>query len=133
MYFVSEDYTTLTAITDPREHGKFFAESNYVIRLKSPKHDFKILWIGAQTPIDRRARIRDAMAELTGGILTMDMTFTTIKKGHEDEGLLSFFPEGFCILDEARTSMDEWYGRVAQNGVMFRIQAPFGGGARAIE
>lgn len=56
-----------------------------------------------------------------------------VKKGHEDEALLAFFPEGFLILDEARVTMDEWYAKVNENGVMFRVQAPFGAGARAIE
>lgn len=31
VYFVESDWYTLTEITDPREHGKFFAESCYVI------------------------------------------------------------------------------------------------------
>ena len=56
-----------------------------------------------------------------------------VKKGHEDEAFLAFFPDGFAILDEARVSMDEWYGKLAANGALFRVQAPFGDGARAIE
>lgn len=35
VYFVEADFHTLTPITDPREHGKFFAESCYVIHLAS--------------------------------------------------------------------------------------------------
>ena len=61
------------------------------------------------------------------------MTRIRVKKGHEDEAFLAFFPNGFAILDEARISMDEWYAKVNANGVLFRVQAPFGGGARAIE
>lgn len=61
------------------------------------------------------------------------MTSIRVKKGHEDEGLLAFFPDGFTILDEARIPMDEWYAKIAANGIMFRVQAPFGAGARAIE
>jgi hypothetical protein len=38
VYFVEADFHTLTEITDPREHGKFFAESCYVIHLKSNTH-----------------------------------------------------------------------------------------------
>jgi len=70
---------------------------------------------------------------LTDGVLTSDMTRMRVKKGHEDEALLAFFPDGFLILDEARIPMDEWYAKVQENGVMFRVQAPFGAGARAIE
>jgi len=61
------------------------------------------------------------------------MTRIRVKKGHEDEALLAFFPEGFLILDEARVSMDDWYAKVNSTGTMFRVQAPFGAGARAIE
>lgn len=56
-----------------------------------------------------------------------------VKKGHEDEALLAFFPEGFVILDEARVPIEEWWAKTNTNGVMFRIQAPYDGGARAIE
>jgi hypothetical protein len=35
VYYVEADYRSLTEITDPREAGKFFAESCYVIYLKS--------------------------------------------------------------------------------------------------
>lgn len=77
--------------------------------------------------------MNDAMCVLTNNVLTFDMTFMRMKKGHEDEAFLSWFPEGFMILDEARIPIDDWNAKVAQNGVMFRIQAPFGAGARAIE
>ena len=46
VYFVEADCHTLTEITDPREHGKFFAESNYVIHIKSPNHQYFINWLG---------------------------------------------------------------------------------------
>lgn len=38
MYCVNPDWKTMTEITDAREHGKFFAESHYVIHLKSTSH-----------------------------------------------------------------------------------------------
>jgi hypothetical protein len=37
------------------------------------------------------------------------------------------------ILDEARVPMAEFDAKMADKGAMFRVQAPFGGGARAIE
>lgn len=61
------------------------------------------------------------MDALTGGVLTSNMTRMRVKKGHEDEGFLAFFPDGFAILDEARISMDEWYAKVASNGILFRV------------
>ena len=133
VFFVESDWTTLTEITDPREQGKFFAESCYVIQLKSPTTQFIITWVGPGGLDDELAKISDATVALTGGVLSTLETRTRVKKGHEDEGLLSFFPEGFTILDEARVPMDEWYAKIEANGAMFRVQAPFGEGARAIE
>lgn len=133
MYFVEADWHTLTEVTDPREHGKFFAESCYVIHLKSNTHQYFINWLGPRTLSENISKMATAQDGLTDGVLTSDMTRMRVKKGHEDEALLSFFPDGFLILDEARISMDEWYGKVNSNGVMFRVQAPFGAGARAIE
>lgn len=56
-----------------------------------------------------------------------------LRKGHEDEGFLQFFPNGFFILDETRVPMDQYKAKLEQNGAMFRVQAPGGKGARAIE
>lgn len=109
VYFVESDWTTLTEITDPNEEGKFFAESCYVISLISPKWKFFITWVGPGGLDDELAKISEAVVTLTGGQLTTHETRTRVKKGHEDEGLLSFFPNGFVILDEARIPMENWY------------------------
>lgn len=70
---------------------------------------------------------------LVGGVYGTNQTISTVKKGQEDESFLSFFTDGFAILDEARIPMAEWQAKSAANGVMFRVQAPFGGSARSIE
>ena len=57
VYFVEADYHTMTEITDPREHGKFFAESCYVIQLKSASHQYFINWIGPNTGSDNLSKI----------------------------------------------------------------------------
>ena len=56
-----------------------------------------------------------------------------LRKGHEDEAFMSFFPQGFAILDEQRIPMDDWLAKTATNGVLFRVQAPYGECVRAIE
>ena len=75
------------------------------------------------------------MEIISDHINTSDMTRIRVRKGHEDESFLKFFPNGFIILDEARPqgAMTEWNAKMAEKGVMFRVQAPYGGGARAIE
>lgn len=61
------------------------------------------------------------------------MTRIRINKGRETEELLRFFPKGFIILDEARTSIADFYAKAHGKGAMFRVQAPYGSGARSIE
>jgi len=75
------------------------------------------------------------MEIISDHINTSDMTRIRVRKGHEDETFLGFFPNGFVILDEARPQggIGEFNAKMAEKGAMFRIQAPFGGGARAIE
>jgi len=46
VYVVNDDLHSLTEITDPRESGIFFAESCYVLYLKSAKHEYFINWLG---------------------------------------------------------------------------------------
>lgn len=76
-----------------------------------------------------------AIEVISDHINTSDMTRIRVRKGHEDESFLKFFPNGFCILDEARPQggIGEFNAKMAEKGAMFRIQAPYGGGARAIE
>lgn len=108
VYVVNDDLLTLTEITDPRESGVFFAESCYVVHLKSAKHEYFINWLGPRMTPQQVSQMSEAMLTITGGVLTFDMTHIRVKKGHEDEAFLSWFPEGFVILDEARISLDEW-------------------------
>lgn len=66
------------------------------------------------------------MDTICNNVNTSDMTRIRVRKGHEDEAFLQFFPNGFIILDEARVPMSEWQAKVNEKGAMFRIQAPFG-------
>jgi hypothetical protein len=120
-------------ITDPAEEGKFFAESVYVIDIKGSGHRYLICWIGGHLVGEQLSTTSEAMDDICEHINTSDMTRMRVKKGHETEELLRFFPKGFIILDEARVPLSEFYKKVDERGAMFRIQAPFGSGARAIE
>ncbi len=133
VYVVGDDFKTLTEITDPKEKGFFFAESCYIIHLKSPTYQFFINWVGPSPMSVNTASMSDASVNLVGGVMTFDETRTIVRKGHEDDGLLAFFPDGFFILDETRIPMEEWWNKTRENGVMFRVQATHGGSARAIE
>jgi len=132
VYYLKDDKVP-EEITDPREEGKFFAESTYVVDINSSTHRYMICWMGRKLAGDERAKTTLAMDELCGGILTSNMTRIQVRKGHETEELLRFFPGGFVILDEARVSMDALEAKLSENGLMFRVQAPYGSAARCIE
>lgn len=82
---------------------------------------------------DQIAKTSEAMDDICEHLNTSDMTRMPVRKGHETEELLRFFPNGFVILDEARVPMNDFYAKVNEKGVMFRVQAPYGNGARSIE
>lgn len=47
--------------------------------------------------------------------------------------MLSLFPEGFITYIGKRQNVKFKAGKIASNGALFRIQAPYGDSARAIE
>lgn len=121
VYYVESDWKTMTEITDPRENGKFFAESCYVVYLKSPTHEYLINWMGPKVLNEHMSMMNTGMDALTGYELSSNMTRIRLRKGHEDEAFLSFFPDGFAILDEQRIPMDDWLAKTNANGVLFRV------------
>lgn len=133
IYLLTGDLSTYEEITDPAEQGKFFAESSYVVDIKSDKHRYLICWMGNKLVGDEISKTTLAMDNICDNINTSNMTRFRIRKGREDEGFLRFFPEGFIILDEARVPISQWYEKVNEKGAMFRVQAPFGNGVRAFE
>ena len=132
VYFL-KDHKEPVEITDPLEDGKFFAESCYVVDIKSSSHRYQICWQGPKLIGDQHADTSEAMEIISNHINTSDMTRMRVRKGHEDECFLGFFPNGFVILDEARVPIGDFDAKMAEKGAMFRVQAPYGGGARAIE
>lgn len=133
VYVLEDNYTKPVRITDPGEDGKFFAESCYVIDIKGTGHRYLICWMGNNLIGDQVAKTSEAMDEICEHLNTSDMTRMRVRKGHETEELLRFFPNGFIILDEARVPLSDFYKKVEEKGTMFRVQAPFGAGARSIE
>lgn len=61
------------------------------------------------------------------------ITRTRVRKGHEEESLLSLFPNGFITHVGKRIPLEDKLNHIRNNGVMLRIQAPFGEAARALE
>ena len=89
--------------------------------------------MGAKLTIENEAKTSTIWDNINGGINTSDMTRISVRKGHEDEAFLKFFPNGFVILDEERVAWDDYLAKFNANGAMFRVQAPYSGGSRCIE
>lgn len=53
VYMFSDDFKNVTKIEDPREMGKFFAESVYVVDLESPNWRYFIYWHGLRVKADQ--------------------------------------------------------------------------------
>ena len=132
VYFL-QDHKTPVKIEDPEEEGKFFAESCYVVDIQSATHRYQICWQGPKLIGEQHAHTTEAMEIISDHINTSDMTRIRVRKGHEDEAFLGFFPNGFVILDETRVPIADFNAKMTGKGGMFRIQAPYGGAARAIE
>ena len=61
------------------------------------------------------------------------ITRSRVQRGHEEESLLSLFPNGFINYVGGRVPKQQKLDSILANGGMFRIQAPYGAAARAIE
>ena len=59
-----------------------------------------IQWFGPRLPSDEVSRLRLHMDILTGGeFRPNEWTRVSVKQGHEDDTLLTFFPAGFICHD----------------------------------
>merc|ERR1712060_585916 len=115
-----KDHKEPVKIEDPEEDGKFFAESCYVVDIKSSSHRYQICWQGPKLVGNQQAQTTEAMEIISDHINTSDMTRLRVRKGHEDETFLRFFPN-FTILDEARVPIAEFYAKMNEKGAMFRV------------
>ena len=61
-----------------------------------------------------------------------NVTRTYIMKAQEPEDFLQFFKNGFIILNGKRIPLDQANENI-KKGSLFRIQAPYGHGARCIQ
>jgi hypothetical protein len=59
-----------------------------------------IQWFGPRLPSDEISRLRLHMDILTGGVFQPNIwTRVSVKQGHEDDTLLTFFKDGFVCHD----------------------------------
>lgn len=79
------------------EWGNFFSEELYIIDLKGRKHRYVLMWMGPKlnaVEISETSRFMDIVTNYENSNL---ITRNRVRKGQEDESLLSLFPQGFII------------------------------------
>lgn len=69
---------------------------------------------------------------MVGGILDSNTVRSRVNQLQEPEDFLHFFPQGFIVLQGPRVKMIEADANI-KKGSLFRIIAPYGNGARAVQ
>jgi hypothetical protein len=119
---------------DREEWGTFYSDEIYLIDLKGKNHRYVIMWIGPHLSLDQYTETSKFFDVLTNYTNSWEITRVRVKRGHEEESLLSLFPGGFVINMGYRTgSLVERATQIKANGAMFKIFAPYGDSAKAIE
>ena len=115
------------------EYGHFYAEDIYIIDLQGSAHRYVIMWMGPKLEAEQHTATSTYMDLVTNYENSNSITRTRVRRGHEEESLLSLFPNGFVIHQGRRAPLNEKIDTLKRNGGMYRIQAPYGSAARAIE
>jgi len=70
---------------------------------------------------------REYLAILTNHVyIPSEVTRVSVMQGHEDDTLLTFFPNGFICHDGAYEPIAERIESLKTRGAMYKIQGPFG-------
>eukprot|EP00347_Sterkiella_histriomuscorum_P023803 403333332 len=115
------------------EWGHFFADDIYIIDLKGKGHRYVLMWMGPKLEAEQHTATSTYMDIVTNYENSNLITRTRVRRGHEEESLLSLFPNGFITHTGKRVPIQEKFAKIRNNGTMLRVQAPYGDAARAIE
>jgi len=119
---------------DKEEWGTFYSDETYLIDLKGKAHRYILMWIGPHLNHDQYTSTSKFFDILTNYENSWEITRVRVRRGHEEESLLSLFPDGFVINMGYRIGgMTERAQQVKAQGAMFKINAPYGDAAKAIE
>lgn len=118
---------------DQSEWGHFFSNEIYILDLKGRKHRYVLCWMGPKLNAEEVTDTAGFMDIVTNYEHGTHITRARVRKGHEEESLLSLFPNGFLIHQGNHKNVAEKLQEMRAAGAMLRIQAPFGVSAKAIE
>jgi hypothetical protein len=91
------------------------------------------MWMGPKLEAEAYTQTSKHMDLITNFENSNLITRQRVRRGHEEESLLSLYPNGFITYLGQRIPIEDKLASLRNNGGMFRIQAPFGASARAIE
>ena len=82
---------------DQSEYGHFYSDDLYIIDLQGKKHRYVLMWMGPKLNSLELSHTTKYMDIITNYENSSNITRTRVRKGHEEESLLSLFPNGFLI------------------------------------
>ena len=84
-------------LLDKSEWGHVYSEDIYIIDLKGKKHRYVLMWIGPKLEAEAYTATSTYMDLVTNYENSNLITRQRVRRGHEEESLLSLFPDGFII------------------------------------
>ncbi len=82
---------------DKEEWGHFYSDDTYLIDLKAKDHRYIVMWIGPHLNFDQYTETSKFFDILTNYTNSYEITRLRVQRGHEEESLLSLFPQGFMV------------------------------------
>ena len=73
------------------DHGHFFSDEVYIIDLIGKQHRYVLTWMGPKLDASQIAQTSSHMDVITNYENSSQITRQRVRRGHEDESLLSLF------------------------------------------
>jgi len=89
------------------DYGHFFSDEIYIIDLKGKKHRYVVTWMGPKLNPQEMSQTSSYMDMVTNYENSNSITRCRVGKGHEEESLMSLFPNGFINYIGKRVPIDE--------------------------
>lgn len=132
IYHLQDGLKKSVKVDNPKEFGVFFDEEVYCVDINSQQHRYMIIWHGPVPAGGDSAKISETLNKLEDGGVSSNTSRINVRQCQEPEDFLQFFKNGFIILRGKRTDLPAANDAIKQ-GALFRVQAPYGNGARAIQ
>lgn len=106
---------------DKSEFGHFFSEDLYIMDLQGKRHRYVLMWMGPKLDLQQLSETSTFMDMVTNYENSNLITRNRVRRGAEEESLLSLFPNGFVTYFGRRIPVSEKLQQVKQYGAMFRV------------